>query len=300
MRPTRFRWWVLRKGGFSSRRLGPCRHGAELDRVRSRAGGVVGAEPAGVVDGGAPSTTDNGNHRWLARLRLSPRPDGNSLQRQADLRRDEPRRMVVVLRPDVPHDDDRAIALDRPTRLLGRGLERRSVLLEFEPIGQRHVERFRPLRTVALGHPASLALRPARPVGDIGPVGDCLYATVVLAGTPADHGPLAISRRTGPPHRRDPARRRASPTMTIALPCLEPTHAEREIASAMRAQPTRVLSLAVDGGSVADPVQGPTMPGPTVERLLDCAPRAGVASPPAQGRGPPRIPSTALDRQGAD
>ena len=86
------------------------------------------------------------------RLRLAPSPDADALQRKADLRRDKPRGVVLVLRPDVPHDDARSVALDRPARLLRRSLERRSVLLELEPLGQRHVERFSALRTVAPGH----------------------------------------------------------------------------------------------------------------------------------------------------
>jgi hypothetical protein len=53
----------------------------------------------------------------------------------------------------------------------------------------------------------------------------------------------------------------------IALPCTEPTHAVHKSASAMRAQPARVLHHAVDGGSASDPVQGPTLQGLTVGRL---------------------------------
>src|SRR5919198_3087258 len=89
-------------------------------------------------------------------LRLAAGPDRHALQRQADPRRDEPRGVVLVLRPDVPNDDGRPIALDRPALVLGRRLERRSLLGELEPLGQRHVERFGALRMVALGHAATL------------------------------------------------------------------------------------------------------------------------------------------------
>ena len=42
----------------------------------------------------------------FARLPGASGPDRHPLQRQAHLRRDEPRRMVLVLRPNVPHNDD--------------------------------------------------------------------------------------------------------------------------------------------------------------------------------------------------
>src|SRR3954454_10923863 len=100
--------------------------------------------------------------RQVAELRLAAGPHGDPLRRQADLRRDEPRRVVLILRPDVPYDDDRAIALDRPSRLLGRRLERRSVLSRIESLGQGHVEQLGPRRMVGLCHAASLALCPPR------------------------------------------------------------------------------------------------------------------------------------------
>src|SRR4051794_4109017 len=90
-------------------------------------------------------------------LRLATGPDGDSLEWQAHLRRDEPRRVVLVLGPDVAHRDDRAVAFDRPTGLPRCRLELRLVLAELESLGQRHVERFGPRRTVALGPPQSVA-----------------------------------------------------------------------------------------------------------------------------------------------
>jgi hypothetical protein len=99
----------------------------------------------------------------FAQLRLAPSPDGDPLQRQAHLRRDEPCCVVLVLRPDVAHHDQRAVGLDRPTRLLGCRLERRSVHPRFEALGQRHVERLRPRRMVSLGHAPSLRLGPPSP-----------------------------------------------------------------------------------------------------------------------------------------
>jgi hypothetical protein len=54
------------------------------------------------------------------------------------------------------HDGGLGVALDRPTRLLRRRFERRSVPLKFEACGQRHVERLTPWRMVTCGHPASL------------------------------------------------------------------------------------------------------------------------------------------------
>jgi hypothetical protein len=41
-------------------------------------------------------------------------------------------RVILVLRPDDAHGDHRAVALDRPTRLLRRLLERRPVFPEEE------------------------------------------------------------------------------------------------------------------------------------------------------------------------
>ena len=65
--------------------------------------------------------------------------------------------MVLVLGPNVAHNDDRTVALDRPTRLLGGRLEHRLVLPQVEALGQRHVERFRPFRVSALGHATTVA-----------------------------------------------------------------------------------------------------------------------------------------------
>jgi hypothetical protein len=43
--------------------------------------------------------------------------------------------MILVLGPNVPHSDDRAVALDRPPRLLGGRLERRLMLPRSKPSG---------------------------------------------------------------------------------------------------------------------------------------------------------------------
>ena len=51
-------------------------------------------------------------------LRVAPSPHGNPLQPQADLHRDEPRGIILVLRPDVAHGRHCADALDRLTGCL--------------------------------------------------------------------------------------------------------------------------------------------------------------------------------------
>src|SRR6185295_11101441 len=66
---------------------------------------------------------------------VASRPDGDALERQPDLRRDEPGSVVVVLRPDVADDDDRPVVLDRPARFLRGLLECRLVLAELEALG---------------------------------------------------------------------------------------------------------------------------------------------------------------------
>src|SRR5215204_5017667 len=86
------------------------------------------------------------------RLRVAPGPDGDPLQRQAHLRRDEPRCVILVLRPDVAHRKHCAVALDRPARLLCGLLERRSVLPELKARGQGHVERLMSRWMLALRH----------------------------------------------------------------------------------------------------------------------------------------------------
>jgi hypothetical protein len=134
---------------FSSARRASWGHRAP--RRRLRCGDDQVRSSRSLVAGVAP----------FAPLRRAPSPDGDALQGQAHLRRDEPRRVVLVLRPDVAHDDERAIALDRPTRLLGRCLERRSVHPQFELLGQRHFERLGPRRMVALRHVPSVRPSPA-------------------------------------------------------------------------------------------------------------------------------------------
>src|SRR5687768_10915354 len=105
--------------------------------------------------GGLPRAPDGG--RCLA-LRVAPSPDGDPLQRQANLRRNEPRRVILVIRPDVAHGHHCPVALDRPTRLPRGLLERRSVLPELEALGQGHVEGLSSRRMLALRHSVSLLL----------------------------------------------------------------------------------------------------------------------------------------------
>src|SRR5215218_6102500 len=89
------------------------------------------------------SWCSSGRTPTLERSQLSSAsgPDGDALEWQADLRSDEPCRVILVLGPHVAHDDRRAVALDRPARLLGRRLDLGSARPQLEAVGQRHVER---------------------------------------------------------------------------------------------------------------------------------------------------------------
>src|SRR6188472_3031721 len=87
-----------------------------LDRFVRYASPPFPARPRSEVPAGAAPL--RGDHRASAFSPTPAGPDGDPLQRQAGLRRDQPCRVVLVIRPDIAHDDDPRIALDRPTRLL--------------------------------------------------------------------------------------------------------------------------------------------------------------------------------------
>src|SRR5215212_4987658 len=96
-------------------------------------------------DGDAsPRRADSASASGIAvGLRVAASPDGDAFERQADLRRDEPCRVILVLRPDVAHGNHCAVALDRPTSMPRGFLERCSVLAEFKALAQGHVEGLR-------------------------------------------------------------------------------------------------------------------------------------------------------------